>query len=97
MDQTPLSEVDVEQGVDVTLRMFSISSSTGFKWSGNSMGTCESSANGSELNQIWTNLIDNAISAMATVRVDTRFLRCVRYSNQNSCSLRLWTTAWSAS
>lgn len=65
MDQTPLSEVDVEQGIDVTLRMFQHQLKHGFdvrrKFSGK---LPKIPANGSELNQIWTNLIDNAIGAM---------------------------------
>jgi signal transduction histidine kinase len=65
MDQTPLSEVDVEQGIDVTLRMFQHQLKHGFdvqrKFSGK---LPKIPANGSELNQIWTNLIDNAIAAM---------------------------------
>ncbi len=65
MDQTPRSEVDVEQGIDVTLRMFQYQLKHGFevrrKFAGN---LPKIPANGSELNQIWTNLIDNAISAM---------------------------------
>jgi signal transduction histidine kinase len=65
MDQTPLSEIDVEQGIDVTLRMFQHQLKHGFdvqrKFSGK---LPKIPANGSELNQIWTNLIDNAIGAM---------------------------------
>ncbi len=65
MDQTPLREVDVEQGIDVTLRMFQHQLKHGFevrrKFAGNLPNI---PANGSELNQIWTNLIDNAIGAM---------------------------------
>ena len=65
MDQTPLSEVDVEKGIDVTLRMFQHQLKHGFevrrKFAGN---LPKIPANGSELNQIWTNLIDNAIAAM---------------------------------
>jgi signal transduction histidine kinase len=68
MDQTPLSEIDVEQGIDVTLRMFQHQLKHGFevkrKFAGN---LPKIPANGSELNQIWTNLIDNAISAMNSV------------------------------
>jgi signal transduction histidine kinase len=67
MDQTPLSEIDVEQGIDVTLRMFQHQLKHGFevhrKFSGN---LPKIPANGSELNQIWTNLIDNAIGAMSS-------------------------------
>ncbi len=65
MDQTPLSEIDVEQGIEVTLRMFQHQLKHGFAveraYSGN---LPKIPANGTELNQIWTNLIDNAIGAM---------------------------------
>lgn len=68
MDQTPLSEVDVEQGIDVTLRMFQHQLKHGFQVERKFDGHLPKvPANGSELNQIWTNLIDNAIGAMATV------------------------------
>jgi signal transduction histidine kinase len=65
MDQTPLSEVDVEQGIDVTLRMFQHQLKHGFEVRRKFSGKLPKiPANGSELNQIWTNLIDNAIGAM---------------------------------
>ena len=65
MDQTPLSEVDVEQGIDVTLRMFQHQLKHGFEVRRKFSGKLPKiPSNGSELNQIWTNLIDNAISAM---------------------------------
>lgn len=65
MDQTPLSEVDVERGIDVTLRMFQHQLKHGFEVKREFAGNLPKvSANGSELNQIWTNLIDNAIGAL---------------------------------
>ncbi|MGB9431412.1 MAG: ATP-binding protein [Candidatus Acidiferrum sp.] len=65
MDQTPVSEVDVEKGIDVTLRMFQHQLKHGFEVNREFAGNLPKiPANGSELNQIWTNLIDNAISAM---------------------------------
>ena len=65
MDQTPLSEVDVEQGIEVTLRMFQHQLKHGFEVRRKFCGKLPKiPANGSELNQIWTNLIDNAIGAM---------------------------------
>lgn len=68
MDQTPLSEVDVEQGIDVTLRMFQHLLKHGIRVERKfDEHLPKIPANGSELNQIWTNLIDNAIGAMATV------------------------------
>ena len=66
MDQTPLSEVDVEQGIDVTLRMFQHQLKHGVEVKREFNGHLPRiPANGGELNQIWTNLIDNAIGAMA--------------------------------
>jgi signal transduction histidine kinase len=65
MDRTPVSEVDVEKGIDVTLRMFQHLLKHGFEVRKEfAENLPKISANGSELNQIWTNLIDNAISAM---------------------------------
>jgi signal transduction histidine kinase len=65
MDKTPLSEVDVERGIDVTLRMFQHQLKHGFEVKREFAGNLPKiPANGSELNQVWTNLIDNAISAM---------------------------------
>jgi signal transduction histidine kinase len=66
MDQTPVSEVDVEQGLDVTLRMFQHQLKHGFELKREFDGHLPKiAANGSELNQVWTNLIDNAIGAMS--------------------------------
>jgi signal transduction histidine kinase len=65
MDKTPFSEIDLERGIDVTLRMFQHQLKHGFEVKREFAGNLPKiPANGSELNQIWTNLIDNAISAM---------------------------------
>ena len=65
MDKTPISDVDVEKGIDVTLRMFQHQLKHGFEVKREFAGNLPKvPANGSELNQIWTNLIDNAIGAM---------------------------------
>lgn len=65
MDRSPVSEVDVERGIDVTLRMFQHLLKHGFEVRREFSGKLPKIyANGSELNQIWTNLIDNAIGAM---------------------------------
>jgi signal transduction histidine kinase len=65
MDQAPLQEVDVHEGLESTLTILS------HKLKGGVVVTREYdrslpriSAYGSELNQVWTNLIDNAIDAM---------------------------------
>lgn len=73
MDQTPVSEVDVEQGIDVTLRMFQHELKHGFRVERNFSGHLPKvPGNGGELNQIWTNLIDNAIAAMSPVAGEKR-------------------------
>jgi signal transduction histidine kinase len=65
MDKNPISDVDVEKGIDVTLRMFQHQLKHGFEVKREFAGNLPKiPANGGELNQIWTNLIDNAISAM---------------------------------
>jgi signal transduction histidine kinase len=65
MDQGPVSSVDVRQGLDDTLVMLSsklrdgIIVDTDYAEDLPAIEGC-----GSELNQVWTNLLDNAISAM---------------------------------
>lgn len=66
MDQAPVQEVDVHEGLESTLTILSHKLKKG-----NVMVKREYdcdlprlSAYGSELNQVWTNLIDNAIDAM---------------------------------
>jgi signal transduction histidine kinase len=65
MDQSQMSEVDVAQGIDVTLRMFQHKLKQGIqverKYAPDLPSIC---ANGSALNQVWTNLIDNSIDAL---------------------------------
>jgi signal transduction histidine kinase len=65
MDRMPTAEVDVEEGIDVTLTMFQHQLKHDIQvkrlFDG---GLPKIRANGGELNQIWTNLIDNAIDAM---------------------------------
>ena len=66
MDQAPLQEVDVHAGLDNTLIMM------GYKLRKAKIEVTRSyapdlptvCAYGSELNQVWTNLIDNAVDAM---------------------------------
>lgn len=68
MDQAPLQEIDVHEGIESTLTIL------GHKIKGGGGGVTVTrdydsnlpriSAYGSELNQVWTNIIDNAIDAM---------------------------------
>ena len=65
MDRTPLSQVHIEEGINVTLRMFQHQIKHGYQVKLDYAGNLPLvAANGSELNQIWTNLIDNALDAM---------------------------------
>jgi len=64
MDQAPVQEVDVHEGIESTLTML------GYKLKNISLvreydrSIPRVTAYGGELNQVWTNLIDNAIDAM---------------------------------
>ncbi len=68
MDTSPNTEIDIEAGIWATLRMFQHQLKHGYtlkkSFKGNLPKIC---ANGNELNQVWTNLIDNAIDAMERV------------------------------
>jgi signal transduction histidine kinase len=65
LDQSPVAEVAVEEGIDVTLRMFQHQLKHGVQVSREfAKDLPRIRANGSALNQIWTNLIDNALAAM---------------------------------
>jgi signal transduction histidine kinase len=65
MDQSPYAEVDVESGIDVTLRMFQYQLKHGVEVKKDFAANLPRiQANGSELNQVWTNMIDNAIHSM---------------------------------
>jgi signal transduction histidine kinase len=80
MDRAATGEVDVRQGIEDTLALLA------HKLAGLSV-TCEYEeglptvrANGSELNQVWTNLIDNAADAVARGgRIGIRVFRDERY------------------
>ena len=65
MDQAPFQEVDIHQGLDNTLMIFGHRLKGGVSlvrdYAPDLPRVC---AYGSELNQVWTNLIDNALDAM---------------------------------
>jgi len=65
MDQNPEREIDIHQGIDSTLTMLNFRLKKGVKvvreYDTSLPPVC---AHGSELNQVWTNLIDNAADAM---------------------------------
>jgi signal transduction histidine kinase len=65
MDQMPEQEVDVHKGIESTLKMLRHRLKNGISiqrdYDKAAPTVC---ARGSELNQVWTNLIDNALDAM---------------------------------
>jgi signal transduction histidine kinase len=65
MDQAPEQEVDVHRGIDSTLTMLKFRLKRGVDVKRDyDLALPRIFARGSELNQVWTNLIDNAIDAM---------------------------------
>jgi len=75
MDTSPMAEVDVQEGIKATLRMFLHQLKHGFTVKKNfDPSLPKLCANGNELNQIWTNLIDNAIDAMKNLPADRKVL-----------------------
>ncbi|MBW4573009.1 MAG: cyclic nucleotide-binding domain-containing protein [Tolypothrix carrinoi HA7290-LM1] len=83
MDQVPLQEVDVHEGIESTLTILNHKLKRGvvmtreYEWS-----LPRIRAYGSELNQVWTNLIDNAIDAMGG-----RGQIWIRTLRENNCLL----------
>jgi signal transduction histidine kinase len=81
MDQSPQQEIDVHEGLENTLIMLHYRLKHGItvvrEYDRSTPRIC---AHGSELNQVWTNLIDNAIDAMGgegelVVRTASEFQR----------------------
>ncbi|MFZ0548893.1 MAG: response regulator [Candidatus Promineifilaceae bacterium] len=65
LDQAPIQSVDIHEGLDNTLALLHSKLNDGIavtRLYGQNLPRIE--AHGSELNQVWTNLIDNAIYAM---------------------------------
>ncbi|MER3554050.1 MAG: hypothetical protein C4331_06790 [Meiothermus sp.] len=73
MDQMPKQEIDVREGLDNTLAIFGYKLKKGIALERDyDPNLPKLEANGAELNQVWTNLIDNALDAMngsGTLRV----------------------------
>jgi signal transduction histidine kinase len=65
MDQGPVQEVDIERGLETTLTIMQHKLKRGITVARDyAPNLPKVMANGSELNQVWTNLIDNAADAM---------------------------------
>lgn len=71
MDQAPLQEIDVHEGLESTLTILSHKLKKGIVVRREyDLNLPRITAYGSELNQVWTNLIDNAIAALGLVARD---------------------------
>ncbi len=64
MDQTPLQEIDIQEGIESTLIILKHKLKYGVTIKRDYGDLPKIYAYGRELNQVWTNLIDNAIDAM---------------------------------
>ncbi|WP_419804095.1 sensor histidine kinase [Terriglobus sp.] len=90
MDQAPIQEIDVTQTLDTTLAML-----------GSRLGAVEVireyapdtpviSAYGSELNQVWTALIENALDSMDQCERDPSVLRLRTSANGPNVLVEVW-------
>ncbi len=83
MDQAPQQDIDVHEGIENTLTIFAYKLKKGVVVTREYDRTLPRiSAYGSELNQVWTNLIDNAIDAM-----NGKGQIWIRTSRDNNCIL----------
>lgn len=64
LDQAPVQEVDIHEGIDDTLLILRSKLKDGVTVTRKYGDVPRIQAHGSELNQVWTNLLDNAIDAM---------------------------------
>ena len=65
MDQAAQQQVDIHEGIENTLRLLTFKLKSGIKVERKyNKGLLKLMAFGSELNQVWTNLLDNAIDAL---------------------------------
>ncbi|MFN6484993.1 MULTISPECIES: ATP-binding protein [unclassified Nostoc] len=83
LDQGTQQEVDIHQGIEDTLRLFAHKLKCGVQVQRNyDRGLPKILAYGSELNQVWTNLIDNAIDAMDSKGLlEITTYHCDRYAH----------------
>ena len=70
MDQAPVQEIDIAQSLDTTLTMFNSRLEHVAVEREYTRGLPHISAYGSELNQVWTELIQNALDAMSASSFD---------------------------
>ncbi len=83
MDRAAVQEIDLHEGLDNTLKILHHKIKYGVKVNKEySANIPKISAHGSELNQVWTNLIDNAIDGM-----DGKGELTIRTGLENNCVL----------
>ena len=80
MDRAPILEVDVPAGLDATLQMFQSRMTNVLITRDYQPGLPRISAYGSELNQVWTVLIENALDAMSGIDRNAHpdYMGCLR-------------------
>ena len=76
MDQAPIQEVNLTQGIDSTLTMFTSRLANVSITREYSADTPDILAYGSELNQVWTAILENALDAMDMLPAEQH--RCLR-------------------
>lgn len=90
MDQTPAREVDIAEGLEVTLRIFQHRLKHGVTVRKDlAPGLPAVLGNGSELNQVWTNLIDNALDAMEGMPAEARELTIKARGDSESVTVEI--------
>jgi signal transduction histidine kinase len=94
MDQGPMQEVDIERGIETTLTMMHHKLKRGITITRDfAPNLPKVMANGSELNQVWTNLIDNAADAMnGNGNLTIRTARENDFCPRRDCRQRLWNS-----
>ena len=95
MDQAPIQEIDVHQSLDNTLTMFNSLLEGVHVEREYDPGLPHISAYGSELNQVWTELINNALEAMAAASPDGKphgTLRLKTSHSSETVNVEFWNS-----
>jgi len=95
MDQAPIQEIDIHQSLDITLTMFNSLLEHVRVEREYEPDLPHIAAYGSELNQVWTELINNALEAMATGSPDGKPHGTLRLKTSHSSEMvnvEIWNT-----
>ena len=90
MDQAPIQEIDVPQALDTTLAMLSSRLGSIQVVREYAADTPVINAYGSELNQVWTALIENALDSMNQCDNDPHVLRLKTCANGSNVTVEVW-------